>query len=355
MRYLLANLADCPENMHMEQAFLRYFNPGANGNLDIIHAFRWQYNFIGPAQNKTGCRLDVAGMSKPGDFINISAYDAVIFLDIPSRKDGFLPFLSLLLDRRVKRRVALINHLLAEPGQCRQTDMLVSSGALSRMDIACVFEFEARERCLEMGFREGALLTRTYHIECEYYSPRTPCEAPATQEQGSSYIISAGSAGRDFPALFEAAGRLGVGLKIFTDSDLKIPANCAGKAEVIKFSPNMARMREAIAGSVLVTLPLKDEHINPTAGMAIAFMGMAMEKPVLCRDTEWMRRYIKHGVTGYLYSGMAKEGEFARKMSMAVKDSPNHGRLGRRARKTMLKSANLDKFAAGFIHELENK
>lgn len=344
MRYLLANLTDCPENMHMEQAFLRYFNPGANGNLDVIHAFHWPYNFMKPVSNMTGIHLDVAGMSKPCDFINVSAYDAVIFLDIPSRKDGFLPFLSLLLDRRVKRKVVLINHLLAEPGQSRQTDMLVSSGALSRIDIVYVFEFEDRQKCLEMGFREDILRTRTYHIDCEYYLPEKSC--------AGNYVFSAGSAGRDFSALFAAVSSLGVGLKIFTDSDLKVPAGFGKKAEVIKFSPNMHRLKEAIADSLLVALPLKDEHINPTAGMAIAFMGMAMEKPVLSRDTGWMRRYIKHGVNGYLYSSMAEEGEFARKLRLAVEDRPNHGRLGKRARKTMLKSANLDKFAAGFMREI---
>ncbi len=178
MRYLLANLVDCPENMHMEQAFLRYFNPGANGALDIVHAFHCGYDFMKPAGNATGIHLNVAGMPRPGDFIDVSAYDRVIFLDIPARKDAFLPFLSLLLNRRIKRKIALTNHLLAMPGQGRGIDAAYATNMLSHMDIAYVLGFEDKRICLKIGFRESALRYRTYHIDCEYYSPPPPACLP---------------------------------------------------------------------------------------------------------------------------------------------------------------------------------
>jgi glycosyltransferase involved in cell wall biosynthesis len=169
---------------------------------------------------------------------------------------------------------------------------------------------------------------------------------------GGNYVFSAGSAGRDFSGLALAVKRSGLALKIFSDARLP-PFGAAVKdsVEVFPFSKNLHNLKSAVLASRLVALPIADSHINEAAGNSIAFIAMALGKPVITKRTPYMERFIKDGKTGFFY-GKLSTSDLALQLARALSFKPAALKeLGRAARSVILKKASLDAFAARFADE----
>ncbi|MBI4802674.1 MAG: glycosyltransferase [Elusimicrobia bacterium] len=343
-RILFANFAECPENLHFEQAFIRGLKDGACVSLDIIHDFRFPYSFIKNLPPPGGGRrirpASLAGLKRELE----RSYDLLALLDFPKRKSCAAAFVWLLKNLECQRKVFLANHLLPMPGHNPTADIVRKLKLLRVLDAAHILEFDDRDLWMHTGLEAAKIFKRGYGVDCRYYRPGG--------EAGGDYVFSAGSAGRDFSELARAVKRTGLALKIFSDAKLP-PFGTAvkGSVEALPFAGNLHNLKSAALGARLVALPIADSHINEAAGNSIAFIAMALGKPVIIRRTRYMERFIEDGKTGFFYEKLSAASlarQFDRALSLTPAALKN---LGRSARAVILKKASLDAIAARFAGE----
>ncbi|OGS50696.1 MAG: hypothetical protein A3J79_12405 [Elusimicrobia bacterium RIFOXYB2_FULL_62_6] len=339
MKILLANFAECPENLHFETAFIRALKGRKGVSLDIIHDFRFPYSFIDKLPLPGGGRR-IKHASLAGTRRALSGpFDRLVILDFPKRKSCAAAFLWLAKDLPCPRKIFIANHLLPMPGHNPTADIARKLGLLRALDLAFTLEFDDRDLWTATGLNKARLFKRPYGVDCRYYDPGRA----AAPDPG--YIFSAGSAGRDFAALARAVKKTGLDLKIFTDS-----GPVAG-AEALPFAKNLHNLKSAVLGARAVALPITDEHINEAAGNSIAFIAMALGKPVITRRTPYMERFIQDGRTGFLYDELSAPA-LSKQLKRALALSPALlKKLGRSARAMVLKNASLDAFASRFVGE----
>ncbi|MCX5783304.1 MAG: glycosyltransferase [Elusimicrobia bacterium] len=339
MKILLANFSECPQNMHVERAFVRFFNKKEKHRLDIVHTFTHSYEYLNPPKNLCGRRIYAGGIN---DFAPIiKDHDAVVFIDIAWDTANFAVFLRLFAAARNVKKILLTNHFFGGRAETFVHKKLKSSQILSQFDKVAVFDFETPQEYFKLGVKPEAVYLRGYHVDADYYRPS------GSQED---YILAAGAAARDFGKLFLAAEGLPVKLKVFTTADVAQPKN--RNVEIIPYNGNtLAKFKSMIDGSLFVISPVMDSHPNQTAGLAISLLAMAMKKPALCRSTPWIDKYIKDGVTGYTYKSLEPP-KLRRDILRILKDRPGWKKLGDNARKFVLKKASLDGFTAEFLGKL---
>lgn len=338
MKILFANFAECPENLHFETAFIRAVGGRKGVSLDIIHDFRFPYSFIerlrlpGGGRRVRHASLACAKKELRGP------YDLLVLLDFPKRKTCAAAFLWLLKDPGFARKIFIANHLLPMPGHNPTADIARKLGLLRTLDRAFILEFDDRDLWERTGLEKAKIFKRPYGVDCRYYSPGRAAAA-------GGYIFSAGSAGRDFGTLSRAVKKTGLALKIFSDAG---PA-CAGPgAEVLPFAKNLHNLKSAVLGARAVALPIADAHINEAAGNSIAFIAMALGRPVITKRTRYMERFIEDGKTGFLYDRLTAPA-LAKQLGRALSLRPSaRKQLGRAARALVLKKASVDAFA-GFL------
>lgn len=334
-RLLLANFAECPENLHFERAFVRAA-AARKLPLDIIHDFDYHYDFLGALPPVGGRRVKYAGSESLAGCSG--AYSLLVLLDFPKRARCAQAFLRLARGAALKK-IFVANHLLPMPGHNFTADLCRRLKALDGVDAGCVLDFDDAGLWGELGFGWDRLTGRGYSTDCEYY-------APQGVEEGS-YVFSAGSAGRDFKVLAAGVKACGLDLKIFSDAKEKSAAG----AEFLPLAKNLHNLRAAAAGARAVVIPLSDAHINGAAGNSIAFLSMALGRPVLTRRTPYMERFIADGENGFLYNTLSP-GSIARGLRRIVALSPARRlALGKAARSTILRHASLDRFCAGFLEK----
>ena len=76
-RLLLANFAECPENLHFERAFVRAA-AARRFKLDIVHDFDSHYAFLGALPPPGGKRMKYAGLDSLAGCAG--AYDLLVLL-----------------------------------------------------------------------------------------------------------------------------------------------------------------------------------------------------------------------------------------------------------------------------------
>jgi len=353
MKILLANFAECPENLHFEQALIRALSAKKSASLDIVHDFQFHYSFIERLPLPGGGRrVKYAGLSGLKRELKDS-YDILLLLDFPKRKACAAPFLWLLKDLPCAGKIMIANHLIPMPGHNPTADIVRKLGLLSVLDFACMLEFDDRTLWGELGLRFGRAVTRGYAVDTVYYTPRTSALTEKVRgEPSEDYVFTAGAAGRDFTGLARAVKRAGLTLKIFTDA--KVPPFEAGlrtTASVFPFAKNLHNLRQAVQEAKVVALPITDEHINEAAGNSIAFIAMACGKPVITKWTRYMARFIMDGRNGFFYKNLSQHG-LTRQLNRALSlNAEASRRLARAARDTILEKASLDAFAARFVRE----
>lgn len=334
-RLLLANFAECPENYHFERALLRQ----ARCAVDIVHDFEFDYSFLGAGLPPRASRSRYTGLAAlKGLFAR--RYDLVLALDFPKRPRCAPGFLWLLREAPA-RRVFAANHLLPMPGHNATADLARRSRALAGADAACVLEFDDARLWEELGARRGELLTRGYCVDTRYYSPASPAKG--------SYVFSAGSAGREFRALAAGAAEAGLPLKVFSDSRAE---EAPPGTDFLPLAKNLDKLKAAAAGAAAVVVPVRDGHINEAAGNSIAFIAMALGRPVLARRTPYMERHIRDGVSGFLYDGLGPASVAAGLRRIRALGPDGRRRLAAAARRAVLAGACLDKSCAQLLRRL---
>lgn len=339
MRILLANLYECPENLHFEQAFIRALNGAKSASLDIVHDFRFPYSFIKKLPPPCGRRVRCPAL--PGLKRELPGpYDMLVVLDFPKRRACAAPFLRLLSDLPRAKKVFIANHLLPMPGHNPVADMAGKLGLLKVLDQAFILEFDDPGLRAGLGFMDGRVVERGFAVDCLHY---TPSDVPGNN------VFSAGSAGRDFSGLALAVKKAGLALNIF--SDAAVPPFAAGLRTSVSVSPlsgNLHKLRRAVREAGAVVVPIAADYANETAGNSIAFIAMACGKPVIARRTRYMERFIKDGKNGFFYDSLSAPDLF-RQLKRALSLGPAASRrLAAAARATVLEKASLDVFTAAF-------
>lgn len=336
-RILLANFAECPENLHFERAFVRALGKNKKFSLDIVHDFDFHYDFLGALPPPGGKRFKYSGL----EALKRAAwgpYDLLLLLDFPKRARCAPAFLWLAREAAAGKKIFIANHLIPMPGHNFTADIARRLKALGTLAAGYMLEFDDRGLWGEMGLSDGRLLKRGYASDCEYYRPQPGA--------AGDYVFSAGSAGREFEALAGGVKNAGLGLKIFSDAK---PAKLPRGVEFLPLAKNLHNLRSAAAGARAVVIPVKDDHVNEAAGNSIIFLSMALGRPVLTRRTPYMERFIEDGRNGFFYDSLSIR-TLAQGLARIKALSPAAlKKLGAAARKTVLEKANLDLFCADFL------
>lgn len=336
MRILLANFAECPENLHFERAFLRAA-AAAGARADVVHDYDCEYSFVGRGLPRGARRLKYDGLAGLKRLCG-EPYDLAVALDFPKRRRCAPGFLWLLREAPAGKKVFVANHLMPMPGHNFTADLARRVKALAGLDGAYILESDGRALWRAVGLSGRRLIKRGYATDCGYYKPQ--------RARPGAYVFSAGSAGRDFNALAAGAALAGLRLKVFSDA---APGGVGPGADFLPLAGNLHRLRAAAAGARAVVIPVRDGYKNEAAGNSIAFLAMAMGLPVLARRTRYMERFIKDGVNGYLYRRLSAAALAAGLRRVLALAPERRRKLGAAARAVMLRKAGLDAFCAEFL------
>ena len=333
MKTLFINFAECPENLHFEQTFLRSLKKSEKTRFDIIHDFKYPYSFIGQIKNPCGFKKSFSNFKNFKNFASAN-YDNLIILDFPKRRGCSTAFIWLLTKFKAKRKIFISNHLIPAPGHNFTADMTRRLKLFSNLNYFHMLEYDDKFSWPNLGVPKTAIIKRKYAADCEFYKPR--------KTHTENYILTAGSAGRDFSHLTKAIKNSPYKLKIFSDSPMPREIKNSDKAEWIPFSKNLHILKETVLKASFVIIPLKNVHINSAAGNSIAFISMAAGKMVLCKKTPYMENYISDGENGFFYktlspTSLSKQINRVSKLNQKTKEN-----ISKQARKTILKKARLE-------------
>ncbi len=343
MKLLLVNFAECPENLHFERALARAAARRRGLRLDVLHDFDFPYSFLGaPELPGGGRRLKFSGL--PALKRAAAAADVLLLLDFPKRARCAASWLWLLRQAPAAEKYFIANHLIPMPGQNMTADLARRWRALSGVKAGYMLESDDSSLWAAAGLDGERLRRRGYASDCEYYKP--------LREAAGGYVFSAGSAGRDFKALALGAARAGLPLKVFTDSR---PGRLPAGAELLPLAKNLHNLKEAAGNAAAVVIPVSDGYRNEAAGNSIAFLAMAMGRPVLTRRTPYMERFIKDGVNGFFYARLSA-GSVARGLNRVKAMPPARLKaLGAAARRTVLAGADLDSFCRALLGKIAGR
>lgn len=336
-KLLLVNFAECPENLHFERALARSLG-GRKAALDVVHDFDFDYGFIGAPRLPGGRRFKYSGLEPLKKAAG--GYDLIVLLDFPKRARCAPAFLWLAREAAAAKKIFIANHLIPMPGHNLTADLARRFMALGGVTAGYMLEFDDQGLWANMGLSGARLLRRGYATDCEYYKP-----APAA---AGDYVFSAGSAGREFAALTAGVKSSGLGVKIFSDAK---PGKLPRGAEFLPLAKNLHNLKAAALAARAVVIPVKDAHINEAAGNSIAFLAMALGRPVLAKRTPYMERFIKDGVNGFFYRTLTPAA-LARGLRRVLALKPAQAKkLSAAARRAVLQKASLDKFCLEFARK----
>jgi len=338
MKILLLNFYESPENFHFEQAFIRNINKTPLVSLHVVHNFRNDYDFLRTAEVRNGWRKKYTEIPAA----RVRDYDLVISIDAPWRRDAGAVFYAAVLKAARCGKTLAFNHLLPEKGHSPFYDLLKKRRFFKVFNRVYFLEFEDPSNFPEL--KAGAARLRNYCVDTVYYDGPVRAAKPGD----GIVIFTAGSKGRNFDVLFEAVKESDVELSVISNSRIRIPARLRGRVKSRDLNGNLDRIRSEIRGCSFVIVPVANEVINPTAGMAVAFMAMSARKPVIIRSTDWMDKYIRHKQNGYLYRDFSAA-SIRELINGVIADKSDWRRIGAAARKTILKRASLDALAGRIL------
>lgn len=328
MKVLILNFNESPENYHMEMALSRACL-NKKINFLTIHSFKHDYSALATSKELERNRTHYLKIQKNPEC------DLIISIDFPWKTDKSSLYYARVVKKHEIRKIMIMNHLIPMPKDSSFYDKVSKTDFFKLFDYSYIFRFEDPKNYPP----SGPILKRDYHIDTEYYKPEKNFEKAS---QGIK-IFTAGSKGRDFDNLLKALDK---DIKLIAVSNSQIPQK--ENIFFFKLNQNLFNLKKLISEANFTAIPISDNEKNETAGMAIAFMSMAMGKPVLIKNTRWMRKYIKDGVNGFFYS---KTAEIKEKINLIIANTNKLYGMGKKARETVVKKASLDSFAYSVLEK----
>ncbi|OGR69254.1 MAG: hypothetical protein A2081_05395 [Elusimicrobia bacterium GWC2_61_19] len=342
-KLLLVNLRDSAMSAHLERAFARAAAAHGATALDVFHSFEHDYG-LGPAGGAAGFRIKYSGMDNLRAFSGLTAYSAVILVDLPYRDEDLPAWLWFAL-RAPGAKHFIANDILMPPGHIFAMDVAEKLGVFSAFSTAALVDQHSRAQWGRFG-RPGRFLERPLAVDCDYY-------APAGAGAGD-YVFSFGRADRDYAPLMAAARTFpkGLKLKICTDLPVRVPKILAGRVAIITQPVGPEKMKEFIAGAALVALPVRPTAPNPGAGLTAALLSMAMGKLTITCGDPVVTRYLSDGKDSFLYRGLTPAALSACVRRSLALTPAGRAAVSAAARRTVLRRFDMNAFAAGHLATL---
>ncbi len=329
MNVMILNFNESPENYHLEMALTRVLIKKGYSFLKI-HNYKHNYSKLSTLPNPEINRINWKEF-------DIKSYDSdiLISIDFPWKIDSSSVFYLNLIKKIKKPEIMITNHLLPVKGQSDFYDTIINTNFFKLFEKTYIFEFEDESLWPE---KINTVIKRKYYIDSEYYKP-----VKTEKKAKKITIFSAGAKGRDYNSLIYACGE-NVNLKILTNVNIKPSPN----VEIFRPGANLFNFKKIISQSDFTVIPISDNELNQTAGLAMAFISMAMAKPVLIRRTTYTEKYIKDSENGFLYNSIS---ELKSHIKRIINQKEKLHIIGRNARKTIEEKASLDSFAQMVIEE----
>lgn len=331
MKVLILNFYESPENYHLEISFIRNAIK-KNISIKTIHNFKHDYSKLSTITNINKFRTHYLDIN-----INKLEYDIVFSIDFPWKMDKSAIYYLKMIKETKSKKVMITNHLLPKFGHSKFYDKVFKTNFFTVFEKTYIFDFEDENNYPKCN----NVIKRKYYIDSNYYKPFNNNH----KKNLFPNIFSAGSKGRDYKIFIDCVSNKA---NLFIVTNKKMELNEKYKnVYFIDFNSNMFNLKKIISECDFTVLPISDEEKNKTAGIAIAFMSMAMAKPVLIRRTEFIEKYIKDGKNGFLYN---KISELKNKIDKIFKIK-NLYNIGIKARKTIEQKASLDNFVSNVIDD----
>jgi len=328
---LLINFSESPENILLEQLFVRISKKNSV-KIDIIHDYANINHYRFKIIKNNGFNHKYFDMKKLLRILNNKYYKLILFIDLPKNKHTFIPYLYLLNKyNKCKYRIFYANHLLpTSNGSIPIYNLMLKKNYFNNFNFLYILEYD--NECKKILVPNNKLILRNFAVDTYYYSPQ--------KIKNEGYIFSAGDAHRDYNILIKAMGKQ-YKLKIYMNNFLPIDIlKNYPNVELINLSKNIFNLKDAILKSNLVVLPVPVKCRNLTYGNSIAFISMALGKIVLCPDNIYYRRYIQDGYNGFLYKRL-DEKEIKNKILEIMNISDVLSRkIEKNARKTIVEKAS---------------
>jgi glycosyltransferase involved in cell wall biosynthesis len=200
----------------------------------------------------------------------------------------------------------------------------------------------------EYGVPSSKIRITGFGADAEFFHPRSSEE--------TAYVVSAGTASRDYRTLLLASEGLGVPVKIAADSTWyreKLNTEGIEQPENVEIfsSGDYETLRDLYAGAHFVVVPLLD--VRYACGYAVIAEAMAMGKAVIVTRNGAPSDLVEDGVTGiYVAPGDAPALRAA--MLRLLNDPVLAREMGRAARAAVEREFNLEAYVGRLRAAVEN-
>ncbi|OGR44314.1 MAG: hypothetical protein A2X35_02500 [Elusimicrobia bacterium GWA2_61_42] len=326
-RCLLVSLSGTFESRLFALTCADHFGRRGDALLDIAMPRQQHFSKLEPSEFLYGKRLPV---EQAGCFDGITGadYDSLLFVDFP--ETACLDLFCRLLELKGPKKIFVSLRLAPPKGASAASDLVAYRKLFRGLDGLFMLEHDTAAANARYGVPARKLFKYMFSVNTDYYAPLKGDPLP--------YLVSAGTAARDYGALLDAVKGLGVKLRIYTDLDLKQPKAGGADVAVSRLSGNHELLRQELAAAQAVVIPFKPA-VSPAAN-SILTMAMSLGKVVLTNRTEALAELVKDGVNGFFYDEKVP-GDLRKKIRqlLALKKE-RRDLIGGRARETVLAKAD---------------
>jgi len=175
-------------------------------------------------------------------------------------------------------------------------------------------------------------------------------ETTEVEDTEKPFILSMGSANRDYKTLFDAIKKTGYPLTVVAPKHallgLDIPPSVT-----IKSNLSLSECRALVQQSRINVIPIDNESTG--SGQVTVIEAMMYQKPVIATDTIGTRDYISHEETGFLTTSRSAP-ELAIALDALWHNKKLRGAIAKQARNHVKTELNYEKTAQRWIKILHN-
>ncbi|MEL6981831.1 MAG: glycosyltransferase family 4 protein [Actinomycetota bacterium] len=250
-------------------------------------------------------------------------------------------------DRDRTMRHVMIAHRLSPLKKAMPIKLL---GLHKAIDIVLVYSSSQWRATAEMFDSSSKVRLIDFMVDSEFFRPtRDLNEGPVGDRP---VLCSAGREFRDYPTMIEAVRDLDVDVVIASASPWsRRPDNAreaAPPSNVTVTEFTQAGLRDQLDASDILVMPLQESDFQ--AGITTILEAMAMERPVICTQTEGQTDVVIDGVNGRTVP--PGDVDAMRASIVELTENPELAReMGRRGRELILERADV-RFYAGLFRDM---